>query len=714
MANAFDFELVANDQVSDVITRIDDAVRKLTPVLQSTKDDLALGGQDTSDGLDGISDRLNGMSRAARDNVQFIGDMVPPLKMVGELGSKLGSSLGVAGAVAYGIKQVSYSLNDAAKEAYNLDVSAKNAGMRVEEFSRLSGAMQILGSDSQSANASIEAMFKTFNDAASGRNAGALSAMVQIGAQIEKNRDGSVNVLKTLESIARVFPSLRPEQQKTAAEALGLDENGLQLLREGVRLKELLSKSDEFGLTVNPEFNKRLTEANNQMNELWARYEGLKNQGKNKLLEYMLPDEKQTSALNDARTYDGSQFYHGDREKDIRWQALRDKEFTSSLSFSERLNFTLNRPDSEVEKKLNARYGAMWQAHQLRDDLSAATFPQQNTPNRGDIPYSQAKNNAIGLRNRNPGNVRDAPNSLGKNGGFSVFANDDDGLSAMARQLMLYGDRGNNTPSGIIHTYAPKSENKTKSYIESVSKTTGFTADERLNLHDPEVLKPLMAAMVKHENGTQPFSEEKLSNAIQTAIMDDRWKGLRRPEVLAQQRNNIISGNDRAVTREVTTQVIQPPESVPYREERTKPDVVGHGIAPSNDIPSVSDMAKREVFIPAERSKVPVEPMVDTVKREESTPAIQPALVQYSSTNIENNATSPAIVKVPEERNVSVFSEQQVKTDDRSLTENLANSLKDVMTEQKIKLEITMVNDKGEKKTYNVMNNGRITTPINY
>jgi hypothetical protein len=33
-----------------------------------------------------------------------------------------------------------------------------------------------------------------------------MSAMAQIGAQIEKNKDGSVNTLKTLESIARIFP----------------------------------------------------------------------------------------------------------------------------------------------------------------------------------------------------------------------------------------------------------------------------------------------------------------------------------------------------------------------------------------------------------------------------------------------------------------------------------------------------------------------------
>jgi hypothetical protein len=45
-----------------------------------------------------------------------------------------------------------------------------------------------------------------------------------------------------------------------------------------------------------------------------------------------------------------------------------------------------------------------------------------------------------------------------------------------------------------------------------------------------------MASMIQHEQGSQPYSEDQLSNAIQSAIMDDRWSGLRSPERLTQQR----------------------------------------------------------------------------------------------------------------------------------------------------------------------------------
>jgi hypothetical protein len=121
-----------------------------------------------------------------------------------------------------------------------------------------------------------------------------------------------------------------------------------------------------------------------------------------------------------------------------------------------------------------------------------------------------------------------------------------------------------------------------------------------------------MASMIRHEQGSQPYTEEQLKNAIRTAIMDDRWSGKRSPELLSQQRNNI--------------------NSMPtggYRPE-------------------------------------------------------------------------------------SILAPKKSNSDSNAVTDNLARSLKDAFTEQPLRLEIVMTNDKGERKTYNVENNGKIITPMNY
>ena len=642
MSNSFDFELVASDQVSEAIDRINEAFRDLEPKLDKTKEGLKLGGQETADGLNGFISRLENMSKSARDNVQYIGDMVPPLKMVGELTGKMGA-LGVIGAAGYGLKQVAYGFREASREAYNLDVSAKNAGMRVAEFSRLAGAMQINGADSESARASIEGFAKALKEANSGSNQGMMGAFAMIGVEIQKNKDGSVDTLKTLQEIAKIFPTLRPEQQKSFADAVGFTPEMLALMREGGRLTELLTKSDKFGLTVDPALNQQLSEVNVTMNELSASWDGLWQRSKNKALKTILSDGSVKDGLEGVTDLFTNGDFTGlshalgfinsnDAEKLRRIQ--NDKALYDSLPRSERGQVDAGFMTDAVRKRYDANYRATDSAIQLQNDLSAISQPQSNVA-RGNVPYGETRNNAIGFRNNNPGNLRVAANATGKNGGFSTFANDADGRTAMARQLMLYGDRGNNTLDGIIHTYAPQSENNTRAYIDSVSKSTGFGAQQRINLHDPDVLKTLMAAMIKHESGAQPYTENELSDSVRTAIIDDRWKGLRSPEVLAQQRYDIISGSQ---TGNRDSSSLSNPSD-------------------ETDILSGSQNRNRESII-----------LSDTGK----------------------------------------------KSDESVLGDNLAKSLKEAMSEQPLKLEITMVNDKGERKTYNAENNGRITTAMNY
>lgn len=624
MSNSFDFELVAGDRVSEVIASIDEAVRNLEPQLEKTREGLQLGGQETLDGLNGYNSRLDIMSRTARDNVQFIGDMIPPMKIVGELAGKFaglglaGGVIGTIGGAAYATGKLAESYREAARGAYDLNTHAQNTAMSVQEFSRLSGALQLVGADSDSAASSIEGIFKSLNEANSGKNAGVMAAMAQIGAQIERNNDGSVNTLRTLESIARIFPKLRPDQQKSFADAMGLTPEMLTLMREGAKYAGLLAKADKVGLTVDPALNQQLTNFDVAVKEASASWDGFKSKLERKVYSYL-----DTNGLTDmvsgftdmlANNFDNismSRFAGQNKgdDSELMRRALADPEFQKSLDGNEKNQLTAGVMTDEARKKYRRYFYNQDRSQQLRDDVKAITSPETS---RGPIIYNPTSKNTLGFRNHNPGNLRDASNTTGRNQGFSTFSSDNDGLAAMARQLMLYGDRGNNTPGGILHTYAPRTENKTQQYINDVSARTGYDSRQRLDLHNPEVLKTLMAAMIQHEQGSQPYTEEQLKSAIQSAIMDDRWSGLRSPERLTQQRRDMVSGAG------------------------------GGGRPPSILTPTDGD------------------------------------------------------------NNVNV------------ITENITQSLKDVFAEQPIRLEITMTNDKGERKTYNVGNNGKIITPMNY
>ena len=129
----------------------------------------------------------------------------------------------------------------------------------------------------------------------------------------------------------------------------------------------------------------------------------------------------------------------------------------------------------------------------------------------------------LGLRQRNPGNIRPGAGFIGETGqgsGYSTFASDDEGLRAIQRLLMTYGDEyGLNTIRGLANRYAPKSENPTESYIDFLSQRTGIGPDEEIDLAGRG--SDLIPAIVGFEQGQQPFSQAQIDRAIRAAGTDD-------------------------------------------------------------------------------------------------------------------------------------------------------------------------------------------------
>lgn len=128
-----------------------------------------------------------------------------------------------------------------------------------------------------------------------------------------------------------------------------------------------------------------------------------------------------------------------------------------------------------------------------------------------------------GLRNKNPGNIEDngtawqGLDSPRNDGRFLRFASDEYGIRALARTLMTYNAKhGLRTVRAIINRWAPSTENNTSSYIASVSAALGVLPDSPLVLTDA-VLLQLVGAIVKHENGVNPYSDELILQGIRMA-----------------------------------------------------------------------------------------------------------------------------------------------------------------------------------------------------
>ncbi len=198
--------------------------------------------------------------------------------------------------------------------------------------------------------------------------------LAQNGIVIERLKDGTADVYKTLDNVTKIFPKLSPQTQKTLADALGLNAPLLALMREGARYKELLAKSDSFGLTVDPKLNAQLVELNAQLKEASAAIDGLMTKGKIWAAQKLLPDENMVkgSAATQLRDMkmrendDENSFAHGDKQKDILHRARVDDKFKDTLSLKEKAYLTLGYPDKDFTQKLNDQYGADWEAQEKK------------------------------------------------------------------------------------------------------------------------------------------------------------------------------------------------------------------------------------------------------------------------------------------------------------------------------------------------------------
>lgn len=92
------------------------------------------------------------------------------------------------------------------------------------------------------------------------------------------------------------------------------------------------------------------------------------------------------------------------------------------------------------------------------------------------------------------------------------------GLRAMAKVLLAYTIlHGRRTVRAIVNRWAPTSENDTDAYVAMVARAMRVDPDAPLDLSKDVVLSDLMRAMIRHENGVQPYEPALILSAIRQA-----------------------------------------------------------------------------------------------------------------------------------------------------------------------------------------------------
>lgn len=139
---------------------------------------------------------------------------------------------------------------------------------------------------------------------------------------------------------------------------------------------------------------------------------------------------------------------------------------------------------------------------------------------------------ARGIRNNNPGNIeRSTANkwqgrmprermtaSQRAEDRFEVFASPAWGIRAMCVLLINYFDRhGCDTVAKLIGRWAPPAENDTGAYVAAVAQAVGVASTAFVNVHEYRRLRPLVEAIIRHENGQQPYPAEVIEEGLRLA-----------------------------------------------------------------------------------------------------------------------------------------------------------------------------------------------------
>ena len=138
-----------------------------------------------------------------------------------------------------------------------------------------------------------------------------------------------------------------------------------------------------------------------------------------------------------------------------------------------------------------------------------------------------------GIRNHNPGNLRrssDPWQGLAQDQtdpDFCQFAGAKWGIRALARTLIAYQDRwGLKSVKRIISRWAPPNENDTGAYVKAVAEAVGVSPDAPIDTHDYKILKPLTLAIIRHENGQQPYTAAEIDAGLVLAGVEPPQRSL--------------------------------------------------------------------------------------------------------------------------------------------------------------------------------------------
>lgn len=139
--------------------------------------------------------------------------------------------------------------------------------------------------------------------------------------------------------------------------------------------------------------------------------------------------------------------------------------------------------------------------------------------------YTAVAGDPLGIRLNNPGNIEINKNNKwageitpSSHRRYAQFSHPLYGIRALAETLETYRlSHGKVSVRDVITRWAPPHENDTAAYIRHVCQKSGLTENQDIRANPAGVV----AAIIHHENGKQPYTLQLIQSAI-----DMSWDGV--------------------------------------------------------------------------------------------------------------------------------------------------------------------------------------------
>lgn len=138
-----------------------------------------------------------------------------------------------------------------------------------------------------------------------------------------------------------------------------------------------------------------------------------------------------------------------------------------------------------------------------------------------------------GIRNNNPGNIRKSNDpwqglaDQQPDPEFFTFKDAVYGIRALARILITYYDKyGCDTVHKAIYRWAPENENNSAAYAQDVAARMGVGSTSIIDFHAYVYMRPMVEAIIWHENGQQPYTSAQIDKGLALACIEPPQKAL--------------------------------------------------------------------------------------------------------------------------------------------------------------------------------------------